>query len=108
MAVVQITQEHINAGKKANCTSCPIALALRDGHIPSEYSVHVRVGVVHVISTAYNTFRTLLLGDVAKRFVERFDLGLLVEPFRFEMDIELPSSVDDGHQCDNPLEFDDL
>lgn len=97
--IVDVTQSHIDQGKAGDCSACPIALALKE-LIPDNFSVSVKFTVAHIVSHTYNTFRTIPLPKSAIEFIMDFDKHFPMSPFKFEVDLVLPSSIDDGHQFD--------
>lgn len=75
---VNITKECIKNGKRGRVTMCPIANALRlsgvkDPHVDGD---HWNSGTTHIGNPTP-------LSRMAKRFVEDFDRGLAVKPFKF-------------------------
>ena len=83
MTTINVTAEHIAKGKRRDCQSCPVALAIRDA-LPD-------VGVVKVGSEG------LVLGNIphlveldlpkaVADFIWYFDDSGLVKPFAFELD----------------------
>jgi hypothetical protein len=80
---IEVTQQNINDGRKHNCTSCPIALA-----------IYQATGE----EAAVSCFRTYLgedcagiaLPSSAALFIERFDAGKSVSPFSFDLPIPTP------------------
>lgn len=101
MTTVSITQDHITRGTRGNKGCCPIALALQE-YIPDTYNVSVMYTAAHIIDRELSSYRTLLLGDRARSFIADYDKGLSVSPFDMELNIELPSSIDNGRQFDTP------
>lgn len=99
---VQVTQEDIDDGRASNCVECPIAHAFNRVGLPRP-----RVGVLQ--SSFYagqNPFATAFpeldvqplpnekiaeirrMPESAAFFIEAFDMGLPVEPFEFECELE--------------------
>lgn len=82
---VTVTAEHIQRGKRLDCARCPIALATRPLLVGCE---EVEVFATHVeIRVAPGDLVHTQLPHEASLFVARFDGGLYVEPFTFEMAI---------------------
>ena len=78
MTKIQVTQEHIDKGKRVNPSCCPVALAIRGKTvwIPNVTSMYV---------TFDEKIYTAWLPAVAAEFVNSFDSGNPVKPFEFEM-----------------------
>ena len=76
MITVHVTQEDIYSGIRASRTRCPVALAI------SRVLPDVAVGSASVVTTG-NGYA--MLPSAAIVFVDRFDRGLSVEPFSFEL-----------------------
>jgi len=76
--VIRLKQKHILCGVKKSRSECPIALAIRD-NIPGEYFLEVHSFSVQ-IGEDYFT-----LPKSAKAFIEKFDVGLKVSPFEFDI-----------------------
>ena len=85
MTKIQVTQEHINKGKRMKACECPVALAIRDKTkwIPD---------VSSLIVTFPGTLDTEWLPAKAAEFVNAFDSGNPVKPFEFEM--KLPEDTE--------------
>lgn len=77
---IDVTQEDIDKGvKKCHCT-CPIALALkRQTRVAYEVSDDCVVAVTDRFAHG--------LPEHASSFIRAFDMGLIVAPFSFELDI---------------------
>lgn len=71
---ITVTQDHINNGKRHNCTDCPIALALQP------YGLSPSVGPRSIIwrkfNGKYNTFYKGYLPIEAQNFIQMFDCWL--------------------------------
>ena len=85
---IKVTQKHIDNGS-ATCTHCPIALAIRETHLPLGLSVEVTATLARFVpldgewvSSDQVLYR---LPDEAQRFVSDFDRSKRPEPFEFEM-----------------------
>lgn len=79
--LIEVTREDIDHGLAGSCGSCPVALAIRR-RFPDGW---VRVG----IRCVYAGGRAYHLPSGAIEFIERFDGGMPVEPFSFELDIRV-------------------
>jgi len=82
--IIQITQDDIKQGTVDNCDRCPIALAINRvlfvGH-------HAKVmGSISIYTYVHRRF-TCKTPDVAKQFINNFDLGNSVEPFEFDLEV---------------------
>lgn len=104
--IVQVTQQHIDDGRRGDCLRCAISLAVLDAAAPLPEGSFVLVvpgcdgkPTISVTVAQYpgtNHFLTLPnLGDVdsVTRFIERFDLGCSVAPFEFEASVQPPFPV---------------
>jgi hypothetical protein len=80
---INVTQEHIDKGKKGKCRECPIALAVQEKCI-SEISVGVISGAIFFDDDSHPASE---MAVEAIRFVWAFDLNGKVEPFSFDLDI---------------------
>lgn len=85
---VNVTQKHIDDGVPSH-KHCPIALAIRETHLPVDCGVDVKASCVEFItldgewvSSAEARYR---LPQKAQRFVSDFDKSKRVYPFKFEM-----------------------
>lgn len=77
---VKVTDKHIIEGLRFSGDSCPIACAIKEQLNKREVDVgcgYTRVGR-----------KRFLLPTEACQFITRFDNGLNVEPFEFELEIE--------------------
>jgi hypothetical protein len=81
---IQVTQQHIDKGRGGSCTSCPVALALNDAGFtrawvsPSTLRSNWRNG---------GSIREFFpVPDSVLVFINRFDAGLPVDPFSFELE----------------------
>jgi len=88
---VSVEQRHIESGIRDVCESCPIANAINDCLKP-EYRAAVGKEKGNVISIEYHdSFGRKLCHYMIKMdskvidFINRFDLGLKVEPFVFRL-----------------------
>ena len=79
---VQVTQQDIDDGKAGEAYRCPVALAARRA-FPRQH-VRVYAPCIMLIESGYPTFD---LPSEARRFVDRFDGGVHVEPFEFDLDV---------------------
>ena len=91
---INVTQDHIDSGKKDSCYDCPIALALTEQILlPNgrKWCVECNHAKIHVELLAkkpvnydfYNYGRTPLSWNV-ELFIRDFDSSIPVEPFSFE------------------------
>lgn len=78
--LIHVTQEHINNGRRRQCSQCPVALAIKDVCKPKS---DVHVGIRILIGNKFAKHTPL----DAERFIGRFDSSCSVEPFSFELDI---------------------
>lgn len=77
---IKVTQEHIDRGTKKACSTCPVALALRE-------ATGMECEVSTTIAFLPNNDNGIPLPIDAKDFIRRFDAGTLVQPFEFELPI---------------------
>jgi hypothetical protein len=83
---IRVTAKDIREGEKHNARSCPIARAcvragLEEPKVTPEY-VSFAIDV-----TAGPLRRSTNLPLTAKKFVQAFDAGLIVQPFQFTIDV---------------------
>jgi hypothetical protein len=76
---VSVTQSNIDNGCSHSCSSCPVALALRD--LGDKYSYLVNCAALYNIHHE----RVAVLPCDAVRFIQDFDLGRPVKPFTFNV-----------------------
>lgn len=81
MLKVQVTADDIREGKREDSLHCPIALALQ-----RLLGQPWRVGTN--VAQGPNWGESADLPPAAREFVLRFDLGLPVEPFEFETQLD--------------------
>lgn len=79
---VDVTQEHIDCGKPLEPLYCPVALAI------DEQAHKVVIVNYWKLAAADDSFSSPT-PVVVRRFVERFDRGLSVKPFSFELEFPL-------------------
>jgi hypothetical protein len=75
---INITQEHINNGRRADCDNCPIALALKEQFERATVRSFVR-------TWDGDKRRNFLLTSKAVSFITDFDNGRPVEPCELEI-----------------------
>lgn len=100
--IVQVTQQHIDDGRRGDCLRCAISLAVLEsaGGLPESSFALVMPGcegkpMISVTVAQYpGTHHYLTLSPetetLVSTFIERFDLGCSVEPFEFEASVEPP------------------
>lgn len=79
-----MTAEDIATGAPSECTDCPLAYAI-SRHINATPAVFG--DVVELDIRRRRIAEQIPLPDVARSFVARFDCGLPVAPFEFDLDI---------------------
>ncbi len=79
---IVVTQEDIDKGEKLECSSCPIALAMK--RVIKCKSVFVASATATVCWSGFNT-ETSKLPTRAGLFVRNFDGGMKVKPFVFSV-----------------------
>lgn len=84
---IKVTKEHIKNGTKLDCNYCPVALAIKE-QIEDTSCVEVCDGMSHIISFFKGDDPLEFTApDKVYEFVEHFDLGEAVKPFKFELPI---------------------
>lgn len=84
MKTIQVTQEDINTGMQDVCQHCPIALAIKralKAELVSVYNFSIHV----FISNSEMSYKYRVT-DAIYSFIERFDEGVKVEPFSFNLE----------------------
>lgn len=76
---IEVTREHIKNGAAKTCAFCPVALALQ-----SQWRPKARVGNIDYWDNEH--WEMIELPIEVQRFVARFDQGLDVEPFTFNVE----------------------
>lgn len=77
---IEVTDSDIAHGEPHNGYRCPIALAITR-QFPNVSAVHVNVVSLQIGDDSPST------PQPARRFIDRFDKGLQVKPFRFELHV---------------------
>lgn len=84
---IEVTSRDISEGKRDNAESCPIALACLMAGLTSP---RVKSTEVLVIGFGFDLPGVNIpLPIEAQRFIARFDAGLKVEAFTFELPVEI-------------------
>lgn len=83
---VSVTQDDIDHGERHCCERCPVARAIRRviGDMPVVEVERDNVTIGPLGGWTYATLPTR-----ATKFIDRFDVGLKVAPFTFELKYEL-------------------
>lgn len=79
MIEINVTQEDINKGIKSDCSKCPIALAA-NRVIPNGA---LAVGGASITYWNEKEAISILLPEIALKFIRDFDSGRKVKPFSF-------------------------
>lgn len=79
---IQVTRLHIQNGRKQNAFFCPIALSLKE-MVYNPNLVCVGLGAISLSGETHST------PEIAKQFIEDFDAGKNVEPFSFDLPMEV-------------------
>ncbi len=82
---IHVTQAHIDAGERAVCSACPIALALGKPYLVGAEWIYRRVA-------PFKLERAAKLPCAAWDFIAAFDRSQPVQPFSFE--VEIPVEVE--------------
>lgn len=78
---INVTQEDINKGVRNSCTKCPVALAVHRA-----LNKMVRVGFSGVrVEFSIGVLQFLRIPQECQDFMARFDFGMPVQPFEFEI-----------------------
>ena len=85
--LVRVTAGHIEAGRVADCRLCPVARAVKDaigmpGAVVDAYASSIIVWPAEVDALAVRRAHTPF---EVREFIGRFDNGLPVAPFEFEL-----------------------
>jgi len=84
---IYVTDDDIRDGDPANCSECPIALAISRA-VPN-VAVHVFDDSIIIMPFADGESNfTLTLPVNACNFIHYFDNGLPVQPFSFQLDLD--------------------
>lgn len=76
--LLNVTQDHINRGKRQDCSACPIALALMDQFPGAEVEVS---GVGILIKKRLKDYKKYWSNPETAKFISTFDYGFPVKPF---------------------------
>jgi hypothetical protein len=82
---VQVTEEHIKAGKPWDSYQCPVALALQDRLDVDEEAVVADGNLLSVVMK-YGDYDTAVTPPVVSRFMADYDARRRVLPFAFEVE----------------------
>jgi hypothetical protein len=81
---IEVTQRDISRGVPADCSKCPVALAVRRAtkirKIAADTSGLFRIA-------PYTEFARFTAKHPARKFIKDFDAGEPVEPFSFEVEL---------------------
>jgi len=83
---IQVTQEHIDRGKRGSCGSCPIALAGKAAFPDYQIEVGLTSMQFHDKLTFEHLFG-IYLPEKASKFIDDFDAERRVTPFEFDLDM---------------------
>lgn len=87
---IEVTQRHIDDGQPMMCGSCPVALAIQEktGLACVVYGTFIAIGSRVDGNGFYRYLAEYFRFDTPKtvaKFIERYDDGLLVKPFKFRL-----------------------
>lgn len=87
--VVNVTQEDIDKGEAASCSSCPIALALRRiAPLARVYTDCVALaGELYSPKAILESHTFIRLPEEAMKFIQTFDFRNHVSPFSFTLQV---------------------
>lgn len=77
---IQVTAEDISLGIRGRTSRCPVALAFNRTGCSTSFVI-----VTPKLAREYQSHRCWELPPEATDFIKRFDAGLPVEPFEFEV-----------------------
>ena len=84
---IEVTKQHIKDGRKLDCNYCPVALAIRDA-VTNSTCVEVCDDMSPIISFYKgDDLLEFAAPDSVYEFIENFDLGGSVKPFKFTLPI---------------------
>lgn len=86
---IEVTQKHIDYGKRWSTKSCPVALAIAEA-TGSRVRISPYRNIVHAMRQVLN------IPEEATRFMDKFDVGLPVEPMTFELRVYENGRLSDG------------
>lgn len=81
---INVTAEHIAQGVQAECTRCPIALAIGEA-LPDATYVSVNLRAIELTDGPHEVYLQDPLPIRARAFIREFDNGWPVRPFSFEL-----------------------
>lgn len=78
---IEVRQEHLNAGMPTDCSSCPVALAMKSAELHDPY-----VGM-EFLEWGEIPRRTCETPAIVRKFIMQFDdeFGPMPRPFSFEL-----------------------
>lgn len=82
---ISVTREHLRNGKPISPGLCPVALALGEQHVGQEFVVFS----THMTCQMGNGRAVFVLPPNAVLNISRFDKGEQVEPYEFELEVEV-------------------
>ena len=83
---INVSWKHITHGDRNKCTTCPVALAIREALRCPPYDVLVTSGEVDLY--AKEKWDTVRLPSEATEFINNFDKTGTGEPFEFDLPLE--------------------
>lgn len=78
---IKVTEEHIEAGKRGDCSACPIALAVLDAVMVPAMRANISGLVLNCSAGQYISYAES--PPKVARFIGDFDRGNHVNPFTF-------------------------
>lgn len=78
---IEVTQEHIDKGRRRSCWGCPVALAMRSAGL-----LNAHAAATFYIWGAHGQFFKDLPKDVTSH-IEYFDQTGKMRPFSFELEV---------------------
>lgn len=93
MAIFTVESKHISYGTQMSSKYCPIALALQEAFATDNVFVGAREVTIYFNNDRNYKGKFILPYEVT-RFIRRFDNNLLVNPFEFELNLEVNLEVE--------------
>lgn len=81
---IRVTKEHIKKGKPEACSSCPVALALKEA-FPEAHHTMAGPSQLGLMDEDQGFTRLWDTPLIVREFITRFDSNKPVEPFEFEL-----------------------
>jgi hypothetical protein len=87
---IKVTKSHIDVGRIGSVDYCPIGVAI-NSEIHEDYYAYVLEEEIKIFNRSEEKHDSLVglihLPRSARRFIARFDKGLTVKPFSFDLNV---------------------